>query len=350
MKKLQICRLSIKIARMLKYYNNISLKNHNTFGIDVQAKHLYECANKDDLLEFLNQKHEKPLFILGEGSNVLFTKDYEGTILKPLLKGIEIIEENEDEILIEVGAGENWDEFVSYCVEKNWGGIENLSLIPGTVGSSPVQNVGAYGVEVKDVIQKVFAIDIEKKESLEFSNEACQFSYRNSIFKNELKGKLIIYKVAFKLSKKPKHIIDYGSVKQELEKHDGINLHSIRNAIIDIRRSKLPEPTELGNAGSFFKNPIVDVSKLHRLQKKDPSIPYFTIDDKYVKLAAGWLIDRSGLKGYKHKNAGVHKNQALVLVNYGDATGNDILELSSFVQDKVCKTFGIKLDPEVNIL
>jgi len=335
---------------MLKYDNNISLKNFNTFGIDVKASHFYTCENKADIVEFLQHKHKKPLFFLGEGSNVLFTCDFEGTILKPQLKGIKLIQENETYVLVEAGAGENWDEFVAYCVDKNWSGIENLSLIPGTVGSSPVQNIGAYGVEVKDVIRDVYAIDIASKREIHFDNKACNFSYRNSVFKNELKGKVIIYKVVFKLSKKPQLILDYGTVKQELEKYDVINIQNIRKAIIDIRRSKLPDPEEIGNAGSFFKNPVVHISILHNLQKDNPEIPFYPVDDENVKLAAGWLIDQSGLKGYRKKNAGVHEKQALVLVNYGGATGEDILNLSQYVQEKVFEKFSVNLEPEVNIL
>jgi UDP-N-acetylmuramate dehydrogenase len=335
---------------MLKYYNNISLKNYNTFGIDAKASHFYLCENKQDIFEFLDNEIEKPLFIIGEGSNVLFTSDFEGTILKPELKGIKIVKEDDENVIIEVGAGENWDTFVEYCVENNFGGVENLSLIPGTVGSSPVQNIGAYGIEVKDVIQDVYAIDLATKREIHFDNKACEFKYRNSVFKNELKGKIIIYKVVFKLTKMHNYNIEYGMVKKNLEKFSEVNLKNIRQTIIDIRRSKLPEPEELGNAGSFFKNPIVNISILKQLQEQYPEIPHYTVDEDSVKLAAGWLIDQTNLKGYRNDDAGVHKKQALVLVNYGKATGNDILNLSQFVQEKVFEKFGINLAPEVNIL
>lgn len=335
---------------MLKYYNNISLKNYHTFGIEVKAKHLYTCESKSAIFEFLDTKIERPLLILGEGSNLLFTTEFEGTILKPEIKGIKKIFENEEKVLIEAGAGENWDSFVEYCVNENLGGIENLSLIPGTVGSSPVQNIGAYGVEVKDVIKDVYAIDIASKREIHFDNKACNFAYRNSIFKNELKGKIIIYKVVFELKKNPEFVLDYGNVKKELEHFDEVNLKNIRETIIKIRRSKLPEPKKIGNAGSFFKNPIVKQELLQSLQKKYTDIPYYLVDDECVKLAAGWLIDQCGLKGFSYKNAAVHEKQALVLINKGNATGEEILELSQIVQEKVFNTFAVNLEPEVNIL
>lgn len=337
---------------MCEITENKSLKNNNTFGFDVKTKYFVECYSVEDIISFFNDKRNDklPLVILGAGSNVLFTGDFEGYVLQPKLTGIEIVDENNDCVVLKVGAGEDWDEFVAYCVDNTWYGVENLSLIPGNVGTCPIQNIGAYGVEVKDVIEKVETIDILSSEQRSYLNAECNFGYRDSIFKRKLKGKEIITHVYFKLRKQEDFKLDYGNLKVELEKYDSINISNIRKAVINVRDSKLPDPEKLGNAGSFFKNPIVTKEKLEKIQATYPNVPYYSIDENLVKIPAGWLIDTAGLKGKRAGDAGVHEKQALVLVNYGSATGEEVLHLARNIQQYIILMFEIELEMEVNVV
>ena len=337
---------------MFEIKENISLKKYNTFGIDVKSRFFVECSSVNELSDFLNIYHKQqlPLMVLGGGSNVLFTKDFDGYILRPFIKGIEVIEETSEDIKVRVGAGEDWDEFVGYCVERNWGGIENLSLIPGNVGTSPIQNIGAYGVEVKDVITEVETLEITTLNTHCFNNSECNFAYRNSIFKIDLKGKHIISYVTFNLKKQPVFKLDYGNLEKELESCNEINLKNIRQAVINIRNSKLPDPEEIGNSGSFFKNPVIESLKADKLKKQFVDMPSYIHGEGLIKLPAGWLIEKAGWKGKRIGDAGVHENQALVLVNYGKATGAEIHQLAKKIQKSVKEKFDIDLEMEVNII
>jgi UDP-N-acetylmuramate dehydrogenase len=337
---------------MFEIKENISLKDYNTFGIDVNSKFFVECNSSQDIIDFLktHQKSNLPLLILGGGSNVLFTKDFDGYILRPSIKGIEIINESDNDVTIKVGAGEDWDEFVAYCVEHGWGGIENLSLIPGNVGTCPIQNIGAYGVEVKDVITEVEALSIFILKSENFKNQECNFGYRDSIFKSKLKGTCVITHVTFKLQKQPVFKLDYGKLNEELKRFDQVNLTNIRQAVIDIRNSKLPKPEEIGNAGSFFKNPVIEKSKAIELLSQHEDMPSYVQGLGKVKIPAGWLIEKAGWKGKRIGNAGVHKNQALVLVNHGCSSGSDIYNLATEIQKSVKNMFDIDIAMEVNII
>jgi len=337
---------------MFEIKENFPLKKYNTFGIDVKARYFSMCPSKDELIQSINKykKEKLPLMILGGGSNVLFTQNFPGLIIQPALKGIEVINENSRVIQLKVGAGEDWDEFVEYCVEKGWGGVENLSFIPGNVGTCPIQNIGAYGVEVKDVITEVETLEIETLKTHRFKNADCHFGYRDSIFKRALKGKHIIMHVYFRLSKKSNFILDYGNLQNELSRFDKISLQNIRQAVIDIRNAKLPKPEETGNAGSFFKNPVVDKKELEQLQLNHPEIPFYSFGDETVKIPAGWLIEQAGWKGKKMGNVGVHEKQALVLINLGHATGEEVVQLAHNIQQSVWEMFGIELEMEVNIV
>ena len=336
----------------MKVLSNISLKPYNTFGIDVKARKFVEVTTVEELRETLKNMYASELFILGGGSNMLLTKDIEKTVVHINLKGREIVEETEDKAIVKAMAGENWHDFVLYCISNNLGGLENLSLIPGNVGTAPIQNIGAYGVEIKDSFESCTAIDLQTLQLKTFTREDCGFGYRDSIFKNEAKGKYIITSVNFRLRKKDHELnTSYGSIDQYLEEK-GVKdptIGDISEAVINIRESKLPNPKELGNSGSFFKNPVVSGEKLKELQEEFPEIPFYAVEVNLVKIPAGWLIERAGLKGYREGDAGVHKKQALVLVNYGNATGMEILALSKKVQNKVWERFGIKIHPEVNI-
>jgi len=332
--------------------HNSSLKNYNTFGIDVKAKTFISVETIEDLKTVLQKNYAEDLFILGGGSNMLLTRDIDSTVLHIGLKGKQIIKETEADVLIEINAGENWHEIVLWTLENNWGGFENLSLIPGNIGTAPIQNIGAYGTEIKDNLVAVKAINIQTLEIREFSNEECSFGYRDSIFKNKEKGKYIILSVTFKLKKK-EHLVktNYGTIAQALEEM-GIKDPSIKDvsdAVIKIRKEKLPDPQILGNSGSFFKNPVVDKDHLEKLKNIYPEIPSYEVGKGEYKIPAGWLIEKAGLKGYREGDAGVHKNQALVLVNYGAATGAEILELAQKVQREVFRKFKVELQPEVNI-
>ena len=332
---------------------NISLKPYNTFGIDVQAKRFVSVNSIIEIKEILNLKED--LFLIGGGSNMLLLNDIERLVVHINTKGKEILKKDKTHIWVKVAGGENWHDFVTWCVENDYGGIENLANIPGNVGTSPIQNIGAYGVEVKNVIESVHAINIESGNKKTFSNQDCQFGYRDSIFKRALKGVYLITDVTFRLTL-AKHQIkaDYGAIQSKL-KNNQIKIPTIKNvknAIIEIREEKLPDPKKIGNSGSFFKNPIIKKDVFLTLQIKYPMIPNYPVktNTEVVKLAAGWLIDQCGFKGKRIGDAGVHKNQALVLVNYGKATGVGILALAQIIQDKVHDKFGIILEIEVNII
>lgn len=337
----------------MKLQKNISLQHLNTFGIDVSCKLFCTVSSTKEIERLLSCEEfiENNVLILGGGSNLLFTKDFNGLIVKNEVRGFETLSESKDNKIIKVGAGENWHQFVLWSIENGLSGIENMALIPGNVGASPMQNIGAYGAEAKDVIDKVWAIEIENGKELILSNKDCQFQYRNSIFKNALKDKLIITHVSFKLSKTPKNNTEYGAIMQEIKDLDiDVSTKSICNAVINIRKRKLPNPDEIGNSGSFFKNPIISTSKFKDLQNKNPEIVGYKISETKTKVAAGWLIEKCGWKGYRKGDAGVHKNQALVLVNYGKATGEDIISLATKIQESVKEKFDIDIHPEVNII
>jgi len=332
---------------------NISLKPFNTFGIDVSSRYFFTFRSLLNLQEIFAEKKFEPVtkMILGGGSNILFTKNYDGLILKNNLNGIELIRETDDHYFVRAAAGENWHSFVMHCVDNHYAGLENLSLIPGCVGASPMQNIGAYGVEMKDYFHELEALNTETHEVGKFNFNQCEFGYRESVFKRKLRDKFIILSVTFRLNKVPVFNTSYGAIEQELEKMNvkEISIKSISDAVINIRKSKLPDPAELGNAGSFFKNPEINPEKFELLKEKYPELPSYKLDNGNVKLAAGWLIEKAGWKGKVAGKCGVHKNQALVLVNYGGATGAEIYDLSVNILTSVENIFGISLEREVNI-
>jgi len=331
---------------------HISLLPYNTFGIDAKADYFVEYDSIADLQAVLQMDIVKQNRILhiGSGSNLLFLKDFEGVVLHSAIKDITGTREDVDSAYLEVGSGVVWDDLVAYCVLNGLGGIENLSLIPGEVGASAVQNIGAYGVEVQDIILEVNAVEIETATVRTFSNEECHYGYRSSIFKNELKGKYIITSVLFRLDKKPKFKLNYQHLEEEVLKCGEVNLQTIRQTIIAVRESKLPDPKVLGNAGSFFMNPIIAKTLFVSLQEKYPNIPHYVVSETEEKVPAGWLIDQCGWKGKQIGRAGVHDKQALVLVNLGGATGAEIVHLAEQIQSSVKETFGIELRPEVNYI
>jgi UDP-N-acetylmuramate dehydrogenase len=332
---------------------NYSLKNYNTFGIDVHAKEFIEVKSIEELQLALKNQGEWPIFLLGGGSNMLLTKNLDYRVIYINIRGIYLLKETDTNGQVKVMAGENWHDFVNYTIDKNYGGLENLSLIPGHVGTSPVQNIGAYGVELKDVMLDCEAMEISTQKIKSFTNADCRFGYRDSIFKNELKNKYIILSVTFELSKPPHQLkTTYGAIGQELAKNHipTPTIKDVSQAVIAIRQSKLPDPKILGNCGSFFKNPIISSHQYKDLQNKYPTMPNYPIDENLVKIPAGWLIEQAGLKGYRQGDAGVHEKQALVLVNYGQATGSELLTLSKYVQNTVHAKFGIQIEAEVNIL
>lgn len=341
---------------MIKHYTDYSIKSHHTFGMDVKAKHFIEYDSVEDLLIVLsklrNEGSETTWMHIGSGSNLLFLAlEYEGTILHSNIKDYSIVDENESNIFLRVGSGVVWDELVEYVVAQGWGGMENLSLIPGEVGSSAVQNIGAYGVEVKDLIVSVEAIDVSLLTKRTFSVEECKYAYRQSVFKNELKGKFVVTHVTYRLEKNPRFNLEYGNIQKEIDVIGrGTSLDSIRQAIINIRNAKLPDPKVLGNAGSFFMNPIVPREIYEKINKNYPQMPYYKVDDNFIKIPAGWMIEQCGWKGRSLGRAAVHDKQALVLVNLGGATGEEMVTLCKAVQEDVFRKFGVTIHPEVNLI
>ncbi|WP_321374685.1 UDP-N-acetylmuramate dehydrogenase [uncultured Draconibacterium sp.] len=338
---------------MIRFSENHSLKAHNTFGIDAKAKYYFEFTELEDLEVFLNSNNtwkEEKLIVLGEGSNILFMNDFDGLVIHPNVPGMNSVWEDRNHDWIEVGAGEVWDEFVEFAVNQGLGGTENLSLIPGKVGAAPVQNIGAYGQEVCRLVEKVKGYDLEKGCAAEFTATECEFAYRNSVFKNYLKNRFIITSVIFRLDKFPKFNLGYGQLEEKVKEKGEATLHTIREVVIEIRSSKLPDVKELGNAGSFFKNPVVDVLLAEQIKSKYPEIPFYPGGEGKIKLAAGWLIEQAGWKGKRIGEAGVHEQQALVIVNYGNATGKEIYALSEEICKSVEEKFGVALEREVNCI
>ncbi len=340
--------------------NDYFLKNVHTFHIPVYAKHFATFASADELRAILNYANDPatPKLVLGGGSNILFTKNFNGLILKNEINGVEIINEDDNHIYVRVGAGENWHRFVMYCIAHGFAGVENLSLIPGNTGASPMQNIGAYGVEIKDMFHELEAYNLEDKQIHKFTNYDCEFGYRESVFKTRLRNRYVILSVTFRLNKKPHYNISYGAIEQELEKMNvqQLSIKAISDAVINIRTKKLPDPNVIGNAGSFFKNPELSETVFHQLKEKYSTIAGFKMPGDKVKLAAGWLIEQCGpekgisWKGYRKGDAGCYSQQALVLVNYGNAAGNEIYALSEEIKQSVKEKFGVELEREVNII
>lgn len=338
----------------MKVQQHQSLKSFNTFGFEVQAKYLAEISSIDDVREATSFANAKGLeyLILGGGSNVLLTKDFAGLVMLSRIKGIHLESEDEQDYIVKVGAGENWHEFVQHAISQNWAGIENLSLIPGNVGASPMQNIGAYGVEIVQVFEYLEAVHFLTGEVHRFSKEDCEFGYRESVFKNKFKGQYMITHVAYRLHKTPSFNTSYGAIEAQLEAMNvsEVTLRSVADAVIAIRSSKLPDPKVLGNSGSFFKNPVVPIALHEEVKKAWPEAPAYPAGEGMVKMAAGWLIEKAGWKGFRENDYGVHSKQALVLVNHGNATGQEVYDLSQRILDDVYSKFGVRLEREVNIL
>jgi UDP-N-acetylmuramate dehydrogenase len=385
---------SMAYLATMQIHENISLKLYNTFGIDACARYFSKFSTIEELTELLTTYSRlstiDPMaigsrFLLGGGSNILFTKDFDGLVMKNEIKGISKVNEDDEYVYIKAGAGENWHQFVLYCIENNWAGVENLSLIPGCVGASPMQNIGAYGVEISEVFHELKAFHLQEKTNYTFGVKDCAFGYRESVFKNKYRGQFVILHVTYKLRKNPVFNTRYGAIEQELEKMGvkELNIRAVSQAVINIRSSKLPDPGEVGNAGSFFKNPIIAISAFQALQERFPLIIGYPNADGTVKLAAGWLIEQCGpaagqngsieqdvlnpkgaiipqdhggvrvranWKGFRRGDAGCHEKQALVLVNYGNATGKEILDLSGEIAQSVLNKFGVTLEREVNVV
>lgn len=337
----------------MKDFYDFNLKEHNTFDIDVKCRRFIEFESVDELLQIVNSltDADKPLLVLGGGSNMLFTADYEGTVLHSAIKGHVAVQTDEG-IMLRCGSGEVWDDIVSLCVSNRMYGAENLSLIPGDVGASAVQNIGAYGAEAKDIILKVEAVDLQTGKMCEFTNEECEYAYRNSKFKGEWRNRFVITYVTYKLSEVFCPCLDYGNIRAELEKRNikVPTAEQLRNVIIDIRNEKLPDPKVEGNAGSFFMNPVVPKAKYEELVARFGNVPHYSVDDNNEKIPAGWMIDQCGWKGKSLGKAGVHSRQALVLVNRGGAEGKDIVALCDAIKRDVKDKFGIDIVPEVNII
>ncbi|HXB90633.1 MAG TPA: UDP-N-acetylmuramate dehydrogenase [Puia sp.] len=336
---------------MTNIIENASLKAYNTFGINATARYFSSFASVEELGELLGFARERRPLILGGGSNILLRGDVDGLVLLNRMKGIDLIHEDEHHYYIKAGAGENWHEFVRCCLGRDWAGVENLSLIPGNVGAAPMQNIGAYGVEIKEVFHELEAWSLEDGKLYTFTLNDCQFGYRESIFKSRHKGRFVILSVTFRLNKVPEFHIGYGAIREELEKkgvHE-LSIQAISDAVIHIRQSKLPDPAEIGNAGSFFKNPVVPDSQFAALRAAFPGIVGYPASSN-TKLAAGWLIEQCGWKGFRKGDAGCHVRQALVLVNYGNATGKEIYDLSEEILQSVKTKFGVTLEREVNLI
>lgn len=335
---------------MIREFHQISLRTRNSFGVDQQAARLVEFETPEDLRTFFAAGIPERWTVLAGGNNILFTEDYNGVLLTPTARQIAVLSDDGSEVRVRADAGVEWDDLVEWAVERGLWGIENLSLIPGKAGAAPVQNIGAYGCEAKDVIRRVEMFCVETGALLTLDAAHCGFGYRESVFKHDLKGRVIITAVEIALSHTPRPRLGYGDVEREVEARGGVTLRNIREAICSIRRAKLPDPAELGNAGSFFKNPVVEAAVAERLLAEYPEMPHYPAPEGRVKLAAGWLIDRAGMKGRREGAVGVHERQALVLVNYGGATGGEVIAFAHKVQAKVREKFGIGIDTEVNIL
>jgi UDP-N-acetylmuramate dehydrogenase len=337
----------------MEILKNHPLKPYNTFGISALATEFISVKSVEELTEVIAQNHGKKLFILGGGSNMLLTQNIDALVIHVDIKGIDVVWQDDNIVHVKAMAGENWHSFVQYCISQNYGGIENLSLIPGNVGTTPIQNIGAYGTEIKDTMISCEALEIATLQQETFTNEKCKFAYRESIFKGEFKGQYIITSVTFGLTKSNHKInTSYGDIAAELTQK-GIAIPTIKDvgaAITAIRQSKLPDPKELGNSGSFFKNPIITIEQFEKLHLLHPQMPHYTLNDTQVKVPAGWLIEQCGFKGKRFGDAGVHARQALVLVNYGNATGQQLLDLSKNIQQTVLDTFGIAIEAEVNVI
>lgn len=336
----------------MQVQQNISLKKFNSFGIDVSAAHFACFRNQEELASLLTETgNRKSLLVLGGGSNILFTRNVDGWVLKNEITGISRIDEDEEYYYIKAGAGENWHGFVMHCIENGYAGVENLALIPGSVGASPMQNIGAYGVEIKDVFHSLEAFHIGDKTMHQFSNADCGFGYRESVFKRAFKNQFIITSVTYRLRKNPVYNVSYGAITQELEAMQvkELSIQDIAKAVMNIRRSKLPDPAQIGNAGSFFKNPEIDLVHFEKLKLEFPGIVGYPVNNNRIKLAAGWLIEQCGWKGYRKGDAGCHSKQALVLVNFGNADGTAIYELSEAILQSVKNKFAVDLEREVNI-
>ena len=336
---------------MIRETADAPLRQRNSFHVEEQAERLIEFDREEDLDLIFGKGRPERWYVLGGGNNILFTRRFEGTLIKPAATGITVIGEDTDMVTLRAEAATDWDRMVAWCVERALWGAENLSLIPGTVGASPVQNIGAYGAEAAGIIYRVHLYDTLRREHATLEKADCRFAYRDSIFKHEMRGRTVITAVELRLGKHPSPNLAYGDLKAQVEARGGASIANIRNAVCAIRRSKLPDPDTLGNAGSFFKNPVVDNATAERLREEDPACPVYPVSAHGMcKLAAGWLIDRAGLKGFRMGRVGVHERQALVLVNFGGATGNDVMALARYVQQRVFDSFGVRIEPEVNIL
>ena len=336
----------------MQVQQNYSLKEYNTFGIDALAKYFSAFQTAEQLKEIIENKKAESKMILGGGSNILFTKNYDGLVLKNEIDGINIVDEDDQFVFITAGAGVKWHSFVMYCVNQNLGGVENLSLIPGNVGASPMQNIGAYGAEIKDVFYELKALHLNEKSIHKFSSAECEFGYRESVFKKKYKDEFAILNVTFRLRKNPGFNISYGAIETELKKMhvETLSVKAISDAVIQIRLSKLPDPSVIGNAGSFFKNPVITKEQMEKIQQHHLNLPFYKADEENFKIPAGWLIEQCGWKGFRKGDAGCYEKQALVLVNYGNATGKEIYSLSEEIKLSVNEKFQIELEREVNIL
>ena len=334
---------------MIKHFTSYPLLGHNTFGMDVKAAHFVEFTSSEDVVSIAKELGNVRHLVIGGGSNLLFMKDFDGVILHSAIMGIELIGENEDAFFVRAGSGINWDDFVAFTVANGWQGLENLSAIPGEVGASAVQNVGAYGVEAGDLIEKVEAVSLDDGSFRVFTKEECKYAYRDSIFKRGEKGKYVITHVVFKLNKKPNFVLSYGNLKELCEEMGGVTAENIRLAVCKTRSAKLPDPADLGSAGSFFMNPVIDSARAEKLKEIYNDMPVYPAEGG-VKLSAGWLIDRCGWKEKSSERVGVYRNQALVIVNLGGATGNDVMDFATRVQKSVKEKFKVDIFPEVNVI
>jgi len=337
---------------MVHVYENFSLRNNHTFGVDIASRYYSNPSSVEELEQILNhaKSHQWSYSIIGEGSNLLITDPYPGLLIHPQLKGIKLVDESETEVLVQAGAGENWDNFVAYCVRKNWYGTENLSLIPGSVGAAPVQNIGAYGAEVKEIIEFVEVFDTNDSDSRVLSNASCEFAYRDSIFKHGSKNRFIVCSVVFRLKKQGVLQLDYGNVKEEFLKQNSHDLVDLRNTIISIRNRKLPDPEVTGNAGSFFKNPLISRNAYEILSQDHTGVPGYPNGKNLVKIPAAWLIEKAGWKGVREGDVGTWPHQPLVIVNYGKASGTEIFLFSEKIKNAVSEKFGIELEREVTLV